>query len=346
MRTAAAKIHHTAAVPTTRHRLVATTTMAAGVNINSTAAVRTKSRRRKDRNSKDADANTINSVAAPMALRLHKDHMATAVIVRNASTNAVPTALQRPLDPTSKDAHAPPVNLAAAPMASPMPKDRTSMAATTFRLHRKRLAVSRKTAAPAAITRSNTSSIWNMEVARASGTAAAVAMTIATIQLKTANRRARLRPEKMRAYCRKSMGPALATIQFITTILIAMLARNSFMVDAWATPTDSKPSTNVKNCAKSTISCVSWERKRASQTFAINFPFSDFPFCTEPCDQPVEAGQCHGQFERWHYDKEQDTCVPFTYGGCKGNKNNFASKEACSYQCKRPGSRKGKRRNN
>lgn len=201
--------------------------------------------------------------------------MATAVIVRNASTNAVPTALRRPLDPTSKDAHAPPVNMAAAPMASPMPKDHTSMAVTRFRLHRRRHAVSRKTVALAAITRSNTSSIWNMEVARASGTAAAVATTIATTQLKTANQRARLLPERMRACCRKSMDHALATIPFITTIRIAMLARNSFTVDAWAIPIDSKPSTNVKNCAKSTIRCVSGEKMCLSQIFRINFPFSN-----------------------------------------------------------------------
>lgn len=269
MRNAAANIHHTAAVPITRHRHVATRTMAAAVNIRSTAAARTKLQQRKDRNSKDVDANTINSVAVLMVLRLHKDHMAMAVIVRNVSTNAVLTELRLPLDPISKDVHAPPVNMAAAPMASPMHKDHTSMAATTFRLPRKKLAVSRKMAALAAITRLNTSSIWNMAVARVSGTAAAVATTIATIQLKTANRRAKLRPERMRAYCRKSMGHALATIPFTTTIRIAMLARNSFMAAAWATPIDSKPSTNVKNCAKSTIRCVSGVEKSDCLRFSI-----------------------------------------------------------------------------
>lgn len=74
--------------------------------------------------------------------------------------------------------------------------------------------------------------------------------------------------------------------------------------------------------------------------FIENF-FFHFP-SSAPCEQPVEAGKCHGQFERWAYDKEQDTCTRFAYTGCKGNKNHFASEEACSYQCKRPGARKGK----
>jgi hypothetical protein len=55
------------------------------------------------------------------------------------------------------------------------------------------------------------------------------------------------------------------------------------------------------------------------------------------CDQPIEAGVCSGSFERWGYDKERDACVPFTYGGCKGNKNNYQSEAACEYSCKKPG---------
>ncbi|CRL07350.1 CLUMA_CG020329, isoform A [Clunio marinus] len=55
------------------------------------------------------------------------------------------------------------------------------------------------------------------------------------------------------------------------------------------------------------------------------------------CDQPIEQGSCSGSFERWGYDKERDICVPFNYGGCKGNKNNFATENACNYQCKTPG---------
>ncbi|XP_058455699.1 papilin isoform X2 [Malaya genurostris] len=61
-----------------------------------------------------------------------------------------------------------------------------------------------------------------------------------------------------------------------------------------------------------------------------------------PCDQPVENGPCNGTFERWHYDKERDSCERFQFGGCKGNKNNYASESSCNYHCKQPGVHKQK----
>lgn len=60
------------------------------------------------------------------------------------------------------------------------------------------------------------------------------------------------------------------------------------------------------------------------------------------CEQPLEEGPCNGNYERWYFDKEEDTCKPFRYGGCKGTKNNFASEAACKYQCKNPSVQKGK----
>ncbi|KAH8295400.1 hypothetical protein KR018_010895, partial [Drosophila ironensis] len=55
------------------------------------------------------------------------------------------------------------------------------------------------------------------------------------------------------------------------------------------------------------------------------------------CEQPVEAGPCNGNFERWFYDNQTDICRPFTYGGCKGNKNNYPTEHACNYNCRQPG---------
>lgn len=156
-----------------------------------------------------------------------------------------------------KDARALQVNTAAAPMASPTHKDHNSKDARKFQLHRKRLVVLRKMEALAVITRSNTFSIWSMVVARDSGTAAVEAMAIDTIQLKSANRRAKHQPEKMHVFCRKFMDLAVATIRSIITILIGMHVRNSFMADVWATQIDLKLSMSVKNSAKSTNRCVS-----------------------------------------------------------------------------------------
>ncbi|XP_017083163.2 papilin isoform X3 [Drosophila eugracilis] len=55
------------------------------------------------------------------------------------------------------------------------------------------------------------------------------------------------------------------------------------------------------------------------------------------CEQPVESGPCAGNFERWYYDNQTDICRPFTYGGCKGNRNNYPTEHACNYNCRQPG---------
>lgn len=60
-----------------------------------------------------------------------------------------------------------------------------------------------------------------------------------------------------------------------------------------------------------------------------------------PCEQPVDEGPCEGNFERWFYDNQTDVCRPFVYGGCKGNKNNYATEHSCNYHCRQPGVHKG-----
>ena len=60
-----------------------------------------------------------------------------------------------------------------------------------------------------------------------------------------------------------------------------------------------------------------------------------------PCEQPMDQGPCEGSFERWFYDNATDVCRPFSYGGCKGNKNNYPTEHACNYHCRQPGVHKG-----
>lgn len=57
----------------------------------------------------------------------------------------------------------------------------------------------------------------------------------------------------------------------------------------------------------------------------------------ERCLQQRDRGTCAGQFIRWHWDAERRTCQVFTYSGCGGNGNNFASREECFAVCHRPG---------
>ncbi|ULT92782.1 hypothetical protein L3Y34_010106 [Caenorhabditis briggsae] len=54
------------------------------------------------------------------------------------------------------------------------------------------------------------------------------------------------------------------------------------------------------------------------------------------CLHPQDPGNCRGQFVRWFFDDKTKTCDVFTYTGCQGNGNNFASKEECMAICHKP----------
>ncbi|XP_048353361.1 protease inhibitor 1-like [Sphaerodactylus townsendi] len=57
------------------------------------------------------------------------------------------------------------------------------------------------------------------------------------------------------------------------------------------------------------------------------------------CRLPPETGPCKMRIERYYYDHAKRTCLEFTYGGCRGNSNNFHTKEECMGACAYP--RKG-----
>ncbi|EPB71358.1 Kunitz/Bovine pancreatic trypsin inhibitor domain protein [Ancylostoma ceylanicum] len=51
------------------------------------------------------------------------------------------------------------------------------------------------------------------------------------------------------------------------------------------------------------------------------------------CLHPKDPGNCRGQFIRWFWDNERKLCDVFTYTGCQGNGNNYASREECLAIC-------------
>jgi len=46
------------------------------------------------------------------------------------------------------------------------------------------------------------------------------------------------------------------------------------------------------------------------------------------------VGPCRAHVKRYFYDETSGECVPFTFGGCHGNANNFASKQKCTNFCR------------
>ncbi|XP_054714370.1 papilin-like isoform X2 [Uloborus diversus] len=51
------------------------------------------------------------------------------------------------------------------------------------------------------------------------------------------------------------------------------------------------------------------------------------------CRLPVDTGPCKETHPRWFYDAQSQSCLPFVFGGCGGNKNRFKSSEICLRFC-------------
>jgi hypothetical protein len=51
------------------------------------------------------------------------------------------------------------------------------------------------------------------------------------------------------------------------------------------------------------------------------------------CAQSIRRGPCHADLTRWFYDVTTGSCATFSYGGCRGNANNFRSESACRRYC-------------
>ncbi|CAI4227197.1 unnamed protein product [Auanema sp. JU1783] len=51
------------------------------------------------------------------------------------------------------------------------------------------------------------------------------------------------------------------------------------------------------------------------------------------CNLMHDSGGCNGTEERYFYSSTRRSCIPFTYGGCGGNLNNFLRIEECVHFC-------------
>ncbi|XP_063786056.1 collagen alpha-1(VII) chain-like [Pseudophryne corroboree] len=54
----------------------------------------------------------------------------------------------------------------------------------------------------------------------------------------------------------------------------------------------------------------------------------------DPCLLPMDEGFCSRYILRWYYHSQADSCRPFVYGGCGGNRNRFKTRQKCEQRCK------------
>ncbi|NWQ80159.1 AMBP protein, partial [Columbina picui] len=54
------------------------------------------------------------------------------------------------------------------------------------------------------------------------------------------------------------------------------------------------------------------------------------------CRLPIVQGPCQKPVTRWAFDAAQGKCITFSYGGCKGNGNQFYSEKECKEYCGAP----------
>ena len=74
-------------------------------------------------------------------------------------------------------------------------------------------------------------------------------------------------------------------------------------------------------------------KKRAWFKHDINLQVFVWRVQSEHCGAEPEVGPCRASFQRWYHDRKKGSCQSFIYGGCKGNKNNYDSKESCMAAC-------------
>ncbi|EFX79782.1 hypothetical protein DAPPUDRAFT_304363 [Daphnia pulex] len=55
------------------------------------------------------------------------------------------------------------------------------------------------------------------------------------------------------------------------------------------------------------------------------------------CKLPADVGFCRSFQERFYYDSIESQCKTFSWGGCRGNSNNFPTSEECMVTCDRQG---------
>lgn len=91
--------------------------------------------------------------------------------------------------------------------------------------------------------------------------------------------------------------------------------------------------TAVDEYEKSTNQVVQSNKIHHTVESLQDYDLSISPDAPEICNAPVDPGTCHSHSVRWYFDVDTASCLTFSYTGCFGNRNNFASKEKCEATC-------------
>lgn len=76
------------------------------------------------------------------------------------------------------------------------------------------------------------------------------------------------------------------------------------------------------------------DRAGQEDSATVNITVLTAELSADFCLSPVKVGPCRGSFGRWHFNTETSKCEKFTFGGCKGNRNNYLSEEECNQACR------------
>ena len=78
---------------------------------------------------------------------------------------------------------------------------------------------------------------------------------------------------------------------------------------------------------------MNWNEMRWMNLNWIEMVWKMWLICEAVCRLAVDAGPCRDAYNRWYFDPERSTCVPFVFGGCAGNMNRFKNFESCINFC-------------
>ncbi|XP_006899798.1 PREDICTED: kunitz-type protease inhibitor 2 [Elephantulus edwardii] len=83
---------------------------------------------------------------------------------------------------------------------------------------------------------------------------------------------------------------------------------------------------NSKNGAESSVPSVPG-KQNSDDLIGNVFSYEEY------CTAKAVTGPCRAAFPRWYFDTEKNSCNSFIYGGCRGNKNSYHTREECMQRC-------------